>query len=355
MTYNINWLEWEVTTACNAACPQCPRNYYGGRTLTGLPIIQNTRAWAEKHIPVSFIQQLSRVDFCGTYGDAIMNNDLPNIINWLRTVNPDLEITLKTNGSLRNTKWWAELANLIGQQGGVFFAIDGLEDTNHIYRRKTDFKQIMENAQAFIDAGGIAHWNYIVFKHNQHQVQEARELSERMGFKNFNTKITGRFFNKAHELDPVLTVYNDNNEPEYTIEIPNDPAYTNTEYSKLEFMGKDDFKKSTIHCKNKNWGKVYLAAEGFVFPCGWLHDRMYGYEAEQHNDYEQLEKLFEQAGGRHSANVNYTKFEQIINGPWFDTIQNSWTNTEQRLNRCEVICGDQIDIVTSQNRLLQSF
>lgn len=46
----------------------------------------------------------------------------------------------------------------------------------------------MANAQAFIDAGGYADWDYLIFKHNEHQIDEAIALSKKMGFGNFYPK-----------------------------------------------------------------------------------------------------------------------------------------------------------------------
>ena len=36
----------------------------------------------------------------------------------------------------------------------------------------------MENVNAFISAGGTAYWKFLIFKHNEHQVEEAKKLSE---------------------------------------------------------------------------------------------------------------------------------------------------------------------------------
>ena len=50
----------------------------------------------------------------------------------------------------------------------VTFGIDGLQDTNHLYRISTNFDKIIKNAKAFIDAGGFAKWHMLVFEHNEH-------------------------------------------------------------------------------------------------------------------------------------------------------------------------------------------
>ena len=43
----------------------------------------------------------------------------------------------------------------------------------------------MSNVKTFISNGGRATWEYLVFKHNQHQTSQAEALSKRMGFENF--------------------------------------------------------------------------------------------------------------------------------------------------------------------------
>src|SRR5690606_20364951 len=118
-----------------------------------------------------------------------------------------------TNGSARGEEWWQALARA-GVE--VRFGIDGADQTSGIYRRNTDFTLVMRNAKAFIDAGGRAHWDYIVFRHNEHQVEEARRLSEEMGFVSFRPKRTGRFFsNRKSEFKERHEVWNEDGEVEY--------------------------------------------------------------------------------------------------------------------------------------------
>jgi hypothetical protein len=52
----------------------------------------------------------------------------------------------------------------------------------------------MRNVDAFIAAGGNAEWDFLVFRHNEHQVDAARALALGMGFTLFNAKATSRFF-----------------------------------------------------------------------------------------------------------------------------------------------------------------
>ena len=147
-------------------------------------------------LPPNFVAQLWRVIYAGNYGDPIVARDLIPSVRYFNECRPGMRVEINTNGSARPVKWWKELAGAI-DEGGVWFGLDGLADTNAIYRRNTKWDIIMRNVEAFLEAGGEAHWNFLVFGHNQHQVEEARALAKSLGFTSFNVKMTGRFRNES--------------------------------------------------------------------------------------------------------------------------------------------------------------
>jgi sulfatase maturation enzyme AslB (radical SAM superfamily) len=102
---------------------------------------------------------------------------------------------MNTNGGVQSTIWWHELGTIFNQsQDYVVFSIDGLESTNSVYRKNVNWTKLMQNARAFIEAGGSAHWDMLVYRHNQHQVDECEQLARTMGFKWFRAKISKRGF-----------------------------------------------------------------------------------------------------------------------------------------------------------------
>lgn len=347
MTYlysSIKSIELEISTYCNAACPQCPRNYYGGKIIESLPMINWSLNDLKTALNTDFVKQLESVYFCGTYGDAFANKNLTLMCRWLRDQNPLLKIGIHTNGGLGQVRTYQELAPVVDF---IAFGIDGLEDTNHLYRRNVNWDTVMRNVKVFIDSGGYAIQDFIVFKHNQHQINEAKELSRQLGFKEFNIKKTSRFFNKSHDLVNSVDVLNDQGVKEYHIELP-DAEWTNNAYNVIRQI---DFKKyitdTNISCFWMNHNMLYIGADGYTFPCGGLHDRLYGAEVNGTPDQQKIYSMMEQAGGKHKANVFKTSLRDIVEGSWFKTIAHSWTNN--RLERCAVLCGEQIKLLSVQN------
>ena len=226
----------ELTHRCNAACPMCSRNVHGGALNPDMPLAELSLADIKAILLPEFLGRLKRIYACGNYGDPIVARDCIEVFRYLRDNGPELNLDLHTNGSARRPDWWRELA-MIMKQGPHYlrFGIDGLADTNHLYRRGTDWKTIMRAAEAFIEAGGRAEWDFLVFKHNEHQVEEARRLAREMGFKEFFVRKTGRFLGSGDlETSDRFDVLDRKGQFVYWLEQPTNPEYLNPEYGNLE-------------------------------------------------------------------------------------------------------------------------
>jgi hypothetical protein len=135
----------------------------------------------KKIFSVEFLQQLNNILINGNYGDFVTARDALRIVEYFYQINPNLLIEVSTNGSAQ-PKIWTELGKTPVRIG---FRIDGLKDTNYLYRQNTDFDLIISNAKQFIQAGGHAIWTMIVFDHNKHQIEQCRQMSEDLGFELF--------------------------------------------------------------------------------------------------------------------------------------------------------------------------
>ena len=187
----INHLHIELTNRCNAACPMCMRFHQSSPLLR--PDITLNDITLEKFktwFPPEFLQQVILILFCGTYGDPIMCPEVYEITQYVIDTNPKINIMFNTNGGMRNPEWWSKFGKLLSNNinNKVTFSIDGLEDTNHIYRRNVKWEKLIPNVTAFIEAGGRALWDYLIFKHNEHQIEDAKTLASTLGFEAFYPK-----------------------------------------------------------------------------------------------------------------------------------------------------------------------
>lgn len=180
----IRCLQIEITTHCNLSCPGCGRNQQGGPIQDYLNLMHMDLEVCRKIFTDPFcINNINKIYFNGMFGDPMMH---PNIIDIVSMIPNDKIINIHTNGSIRNTKFWKELADLCGHKKlFVTWSVDGLEDTNHIHRRGSQWNKILTNMQAFNRAGGISEWRWVVFDHNIHQLEQARNIAIALGFKSF--------------------------------------------------------------------------------------------------------------------------------------------------------------------------
>lgn len=176
----IKNLTVELTSYCNLHCPQCPRFNDEGFLTKDLVLDHLDFDKFAKNFNLELFPNLEQVIFEGDYGDCTMHPEVDKFIKFFQSV-PTL--TLVTNGGVRSSQWWKNLA----QQSNVkvIFSIDGLAETSKIYRINTDWKKVIENAQSFIKENGYAIWKYIVFKHNEHELEQARNLAKNIGFAEF--------------------------------------------------------------------------------------------------------------------------------------------------------------------------
>lgn len=345
---SISQVEIELTTRCNASCPQCARNFYGGREWPNLPIVD---------LPLEVLQRienslkpLTHIRLCGTYGDPCIHPRFLEVVEWLQSVS-NAAITINTNGAMHRESWWKKLGTMLRPIDKVFFGIDGLEDTHSLHRRGTSFTKVIRNLKALNSTGAQTVWSYLVFEHNQHQVEEAREMSKAIGCANFAVKSTSRFMDKTHKLVDQIPVQDRKDRVIYWIKPTTDSRYVNTGYDVIKSIPNypEYLKTNEIRCQMKHTGLISISAEGYALPCGYLLDRFYGYEAESHPDRAKLLKLISDNGGFNAIDIVNHSLETIAAGPVFTAIEESWKNGS-RLERCAHQCGTEHQLLQRANK-----
>lgn len=351
---DIRTVHLEITTKCNASCPMCLRTVCGGKINPQLPLVELRLSDIKSIFPPLFLRQLQRIYLCGNYGDPLVAQDTLEVLKYFREENPQLRLSFFTNGSARSVQWWRDVAPQVDE---VHFAIDGLADTNHLYRRGTQFDTIMRNAQSFIEVGGCAIWDYIVFRHNEHQVEEARTLAQEMGFQKFNVKKTGRFFsNTRSEVKLRQEVLGSNGDIEYYLEMPENPKYQNQALKKEDELVQKYghlekyLDQVTIECKVAAEKSVYVSAEGFVFPCCWTGNQLYPWYLSPRSS--QVWKMIDSLEMQEqSISALKRPIADIVDGEFFKKIEKSWslpTTVSGKLKPCAKTCGKEFDPFRAQ-------
>ncbi|MEM8698430.1 MAG: radical SAM protein [Pseudomonadota bacterium] len=251
----------ELTDKCNARCPMCPRTNHLNHCRPN-PVVENVELSPtdfRTHFTPEFCKRTEKVILGGAYGDPLASTGLLEIVEHL--TEHGVAVAIATNGSLRKPDWWARMGRAMARTGSVLeLHIDGLEDTNALYRIGTDYRKIIENAKAFIATGARAEWHFILFRHNQHQVEEARRRAGLLGFAGFvlidsiRFGPEGRFgYQRPDGTEAVLEA------PDLTGRVPADLP-----------KGKPAAPGAWIDCKSARRNSPYISAHGQVSACCWM-------------------------------------------------------------------------------------
>jgi hypothetical protein len=382
----------ELTNLCNAACPMCVRFYNNSpHTRPDLEFGQITIDKFKKYFPPEIIRKCNLILFCGVHGDPCIAKDMYEICEYIYECSETTAVRVNTNGGMRKSDWWAKLGVLFAKRKKgladdfweIIFSIDGLEDTNHLYRRNVEWSTLMENVKAFVNAGGGASWDYLIFKHNEHQIQEAKLFSAQIGFREFiPKKALGVSYDVENKLT-IMPVLNKEGELDYTIESPVNPENRNLpnadgtiplmywpfkvdEYRKLKddketirlnYNNKaDDIYTDAIHtenfdeqdscsivCKSKTpmGGKeIFVDNFGRVMPCCYIGTHLNG----KYNDFASLQ-LFNHMNkyGWDHFSLDIHTLEEILDDGHLDKVfADSWSKDSVKngkLAYCANTCG----------------
>jgi MoaA/NifB/PqqE/SkfB family radical SAM enzyme len=262
----IESLYIEPTSYCNARCPQCDR--FDDKNNTIVPLNHLNVSVLQDNLELHKMLGLKHVQFEGNCGDILNHYDPIGLATLFHNVN---KLVFTTNGGIRNTEYFKSLAAFTNLE--IIFSIDGLIDTNHLYRQNTSFTKIIDNAKAYINAGGKAIWKFIVFKHNEHQIDEAKNLANDIGFIEFKIEYTDRSWYHGNKW-PVYNnnVYQFDLEPATLINQKFDleSDLTNLSNNLKELYLKYNANKSKIVCPAAQEKRIYIEHLGHVIPCCML-------------------------------------------------------------------------------------
>jgi sulfatase maturation enzyme AslB (radical SAM superfamily) len=277
---------------------------------------------AQRIFHPSFLQQLDIININGNLGDFVTAQDGLAIVQYFRKQNSKLKIIISTNAGAR-PDIWPELAKLKVQ---VLFCIDGLKQTHELYRVQTNWDTVIKNAQTFIGHGGNAIWKMILFDHNQHEVESCKQLSQQLGFSQFQLIDHGR---------NAFPVFDQKKNFLHNIGQHTQPTDFNKLYNRYLDSTTNGYiepvEVDSIDCKVKNKKSIYVTATGEIYPCCWL-----GFYPRTmfHMGNSQIVPML-------SENNNAIQVGMESAMQWVDKVSNSWNY--QPLVQCKINCGVRTD------------
>jgi len=314
---NIQSLQVDVTSYCNAKCGGCARNDDGHETRPGL-ILENfdVDVWnrmAEHDTKDIFINELV---LNGNWGDSMMHPKIKDMVTTFAKFHPEASLYIHTNGSMRTTKFWASFAKVCRQFSNhrVVFAVDGLEDTHAIYRRNTDFLKIMENIKAFTDANGRASVTMTLFEHNKHQVEEVKKIAQSL-----NADFTLRY-SHGDGLEVIAPgenymIYACDELPEEEVEVEHDnyrlsdlPNYMDN------LIISDAIEPVASTCPWLADRQVQIDPWGTVWPCCHISNHANSFSSE-YTGIAATDDNFDE--GKLANNLKHTPLYDILSNRWY--------------------------------------
>ena len=288
----VEWIDIELTSYCNIDCPGCFRQVKRNKVNNILDKDVLTLEQIKKWITRKNFPNCKLINFCGSIDEPTLHPELLDILDYLEGV----DINISSNGSTKTTKFWRNLGE---RKISVFFGIDGIDQKSlEKYRIGSNFKKLQTNWREFIKVGGHATWQFIVFEHNEHLIDDAKQMAKDEGFENFRLIYSHRTENKE---------------------------------SKTKIREEEH----EIVCKYGNQKRVFLSHTGALLPCCFFNSEYLQVYAGHEIENRFMEK-YQELGGPLEVNLKYNNPDEVISGELYNSVVKSWD--EKPMERCWYTC-----------------
>jgi MoaA/NifB/PqqE/SkfB family radical SAM enzyme len=355
----------ELTTKCNSACPICPRFIIGTPVRTSNielweVSIEDIKQWYSKEL----IQKIGSMNICGNFGDPIVCKDLYEIVEYFHTTNKKIKIDIRTNGGAKPVSFWEKLGKLSKKSKKnirVVFSVDGLEDTNDLYRRNVKWEIVDRNIRTYTNNGGFGIQEFLIFNHNEHQIEDAVQQNKEWKLEYITFKQAYGFEDWENNKTKPFAVYDKDGNLEYTLKPSMKYNNSSMEYDPdtshikeyieifddkvihpplpIKYENHDSIESNQINCQASiaHGGnlEVYVNSNGDVRPC--CHT---GVEADRNIHSDVSIQLREILSPKESFNLRTSSFSKIFK--LFDEkFVKRWNSTHEtgRCIKCSIQCG----------------
>ena len=161
----------DITYICPLKCPFCIRQLPGGKER-----IKNSSDITINNF-VKILKKSNHISFCGQISDPIYHKDFISIMK-LVSENKHKSFSFNTNGTRKSVNWWKTVFSMSHKNVTWIFGLDGTDqETANKYRINTRFDEVLNIMKLGSSMNVNIIWQFIVFKHNQHQIELAKKLA----------------------------------------------------------------------------------------------------------------------------------------------------------------------------------
>ena len=319
----IDTVEFDLNTVCNSYCPPCHRY-----TVQDGELFHNPYVKLGVNLELDVIERVfenSRitddcfVDLVGLVGEPIAHPKFMEIVDIIYKHRPNAAINLHTNGGLRTEKMFYDLGKKFNKHSWIKFSLDGLEDTNGIYRIGVDYNKVVANMRAFIDGGGRAIWKFVTFKWNEHQVEQAEALSKEYGCYKFQQD----WDVNDQDIDIFMAA-------------AQKKINKKTASRVADFIEVPENRSRKIKDKCFSYKKIYVNAHGYVIPC-CMFNGSFTYESMR----EQTLNFIKEDRGEYWNSLYHNDLESIMSDTWWQKLKDSFESGPCDI--CVSQCGVKLD------------
>lgn len=287
-------MQIETTTRCTLKCPACSRTQFSDLFNRPYPHYDVDINLLFKFFDCPGGRKLNGFSLEGDYGDSIYYPKLFELIDRFRSTK---NFRIVTNGSYRDAKFWKELCSRLGPNDTIVFSIDGLSNTNHLYRVNSDWTSIMLGIDIVSKTNIKLQWQTNIFNFNYDQIDEIKKIAESKGAE-FIAYKTSRF--GSEDLMPPV------------------------EYIDTSSLYKKELTNDTniiIDPKCKNSTQHSISADHYFFACSWMSAVFVRYKSKMWKDKDKWA----------IKNQTYDNIRELMVKPWVDDIV-------QNMSTCDVFC-----------------
>ena len=190
-------LDFEPTTSCNLGCPECP---------SGLKKFSRPKGMLD---PIFFNQIISQVKGEVFYlmfyfqGEPYLNKNFLEMVNLAKKFK--MYVATSTNAHFITE----DIANRTVLSGldRMIISIDGIGQASYEkYRVFGDYSKVISGTKKMVEAkrklgkGPHLIWQFIVFKHNEHQIEDVKKLGKELGVNEVRIK-SAQIYNPEDKKD----------------------------------------------------------------------------------------------------------------------------------------------------------